>query len=97
MATKLLKQALKSVGGLEEFKRKRDQFSRDLAFFDENRDKLLEDYKQRWVAVYESEIVAHSKHYNNVISQLERSDLPVEQLVIRFISAHKVMALYPKQ
>lgn len=97
MTPKLLDEALKSAGGLEEFKRKRDQFSRDLAFIDENRDKLLEDYEENWVAVYESKIVAHGKHYNNVLSQLERSDLLEEQVVIKFLSSREGITLYPER
>jgi len=94
MPTKLLEKALESVGGLEEFKRKREQFSRDLAFINENRTKLLEDYEGNWVAVYESKVVAHGRDYNNILSKLEGKDMPVGQIPIRYISKHKVFALY---
>lgn len=94
MTTKLLKQALASVGGLDEFKRKRDEFGRDLSFINENRDKLLKDYNENWVAVYKSAVVAYGKNYNNVLSQLEKNGLPVWQIPIRFLSKHKVLALY---
>jgi len=94
MATELLEKALKSVGGLDEFKRKRDQFSRDLAFINENRDRLVEDYNETWVAVYESKIVAYGKNYNKIISQLLENSLPTEQIPIRYLSKSKVSALY---
>ena len=97
MTPKLLEKALKSAGGLEEFKRKSDQFSRDLAFIDENRDKLLKDYDEKWVAVYESKVVAYGKHYNNVLSQLERNDLSEEQVVIKFLSSREAITLYPER
>lgn len=96
MTTKLLEKALKSAGGLEEFKRKRDQFGRDLAFINENIDKLLEDYGDSWVAVYDRKIIAHSKHYNNTLSQIQGRGLPVEQVVTRFLSGREVIALYSK-
>jgi ribosomal protein L20 len=94
MATGLLKKALKSVGGAEESKRKREEFRRDLAYIEENREKLLKDYNERWVAVYNSEVVAHGKDYDNVLSQLERRGMPVDQIPIRYLSEHKVFALY---
>jgi len=94
MATKLLEKALESVGGLEEYKRKRQQFSRDLTFIEENREKLLEDYNESWVAVYESKIVAHGKDYNKVLSQLEGDKMPVDQIPIRYLSRRKISALY---
>jgi len=97
MATKLLAEALKSAGGLEEFKRKRDQFNRDLAFINENIDKLLEDYGDCWVAVYDRKIVARGKHYNNILSQIREKGLPVEQIVTRFVSSREVNALYSKR
>jgi hypothetical protein len=94
MATGLLEKALKSVGGVEESKRKREEFRRDLAFIEENREKLLKDHNESWVAVYNSEVVAHGKDYNNVLSQLERRGMPVGQIPIRYLSEHKVFALY---
>lgn len=94
MATKLLEKALESVGGRGEFRRKREEFRRDLAFIEENRKKLLKSYNESWVAVYNSEVVAHGKDYNNVLAQLERSGMPVDQIPIRYLSKHKVFALY---
>lgn len=96
MATEALEKALKAVGGVEESKRKREEFRRDLAFIEENREKLLEkeDYNESWVAVYKSEVVAHGKDYNNVLSQLEKKGMPVEQIPIRYLSKHKIFALY---
>lgn len=94
MAAKLLERALKSVGGVEESRRQREEFRQDLAFIEENREKLLEDYNESWVAVYKSKVVAYGKNYNNVLSQLKRNDMPVGQIPIRYLSKHKVFALY---
>jgi hypothetical protein len=94
MATGLLGKALKSVGGVEESRRKREEFRRDLAFIEKNRETLLNDYNESWVAVYNSEVVAHGKDYNNILSELERRGMPVGQIPIRYLSKHKVFALY---
>ncbi len=94
MATELLEKALKSVGGAEESRRKREEFRRDLAFIEENRTELLEDYNESWVAVYNSKVVAHGKDYDNVLSQLEKRGMPVDQIPIRYLSKRKVFALY---
>jgi ribosomal protein L20 len=94
MTTELLKKALKSVGGVEESKRKREEFRRDLAFIEEKREELLEDYDENWVAVYNSKVVAHGKDYNKVLSQLQKRGMPVDQIPIRYLSKRKVFALY---
>lgn len=94
MPSKLLDKALKSVGGLEEFKRRGDQFRQDLAFIDENREKLLEQYNETWVAAHKCKIVAHGKDYNKVLSRLQMDKLPVDHIPIRYLSKQKVFALY---
>jgi len=94
MTNTALEKALDSVGGLAEFKRKREQFGGDLAFIQKNRDKLLKDYNETWVAVYKSNVVAHGKDYKNVLSELERKNMPVGEIPIRFLSTHKILAFY---
>lgn len=94
MSSGLLDKALESVGGLEEFKRKMQQFSQDLAFIDEKRDKLLKLYDENWIAVYKSEVVAHSKDYSDVLAQVREKGLSTEQVVIKFLSSRKVVTLF---
>jgi len=93
----LLEKALKSAGGLDEFKRKRDQFYHDLAYFDKKQEELIEKYNENWIAIYKSEVVAHRKGYNDILTQIEKMGLPEEQLVIKFISSRDVIALYTGQ
>ena len=94
MASGLVDKVLETAGGLEEFKRRREQFRHDLAFIEENREELLKKYAENWIAVYKSQVVAHGKSYNSILSFLERNDMPVGQIPIRYLSKHKVFALY---
>lgn len=94
MTTKLLEKALQSAGGLEEFKQKRDQFNNDLAYFDKNQKKFLESYDENWIAVYNSKVVAYSKHYYNMLAQIEKGGFPDGQLVIKYMSKRDIIALY---
>jgi hypothetical protein len=94
MATELLAKALKSIGGLEEFKRRREEFSRDLAFIENNRGSLLKEYEEQWIAVYGSKVVAHGRDYSKVLFELEREGMPVGQIPIKFLSNRKIRALY---
>jgi hypothetical protein len=94
MTTELLEKAIESVGGAEEFRRKREEFRRDLIFIEENIEKLVEDYNEKWVAVYNSEVVAHGRNYRNILFQLEKRGMPIDQIPIRYLSRRKVFALY---
>ena len=94
MPNELLDKALESVGGLEGFKRTGEQFKQDLAFIDEHREELLAHYNERWVAVYKGEVVGYGRHYNRILAGLQRLNLPVDQIPIRYLSKRKVFALY---
>ena len=94
MSSGLLDKALQSAGGPEEFKRKMDRFSQDLAFIDGKRSELLKLYDENWIAVYKSEVVAYGKHYNDVLAQVEKKGLSTEQTVIKFLSSREVVTLF---
>lgn len=94
MTTKLLEKALKSAGGLRELRRRVAQSARNLAFIDEKKDELLKLYDENWVAVYNSEIVAHEKNFKNLINKLNKAGLPFDEVTIEFMSSRKELTLF---
>lgn len=90
----LLNKALNAVGGREEFERKFQQYSESVAFIDKNREDLLKKYDSNWVAVYNSKVMAAGTNYDDVAKEIERKRLPIEEVVIRFLSSRKVLTLY---
>lgn len=90
----LFKKALRSVGGKKEFARKSQQYSSSIHFIDTDRARLLKEYDEKWIAVYNSEVVAHGKQYNNVVKVIRRKGLPIREVALKHLSSRKVTTLF---
>lgn len=92
--TRVLDRVLRSAGGREAFHRKFQQYKESVSFIDENREELLKKYDDSWVVVYNGQVVAHGKNYKDVVRRIQRTGLPIEEVVIRFLSSRKVLTLF---
>ena len=91
---KLIKEALNSAGGKEQFARQYKQYSNSVRFIDESRQELLKKHDGEWIAVYNSEVAASSKKYDVLTRKIERLKLPTKEVVIKYISSRKVVTLF---
>jgi len=90
----LLDKALGSVGGKEEFERKSRQYSESVHFIDAGRKELLKEYDGNWIAVYESNVVAHGRKYDDVVKTIRQKGLPIEEIALKFLSSRRMMTLF---
>lgn len=90
----LLRKAVESAGGEEAFHRKFRQYEESLSFIEQNKDELLKQFDNNWVAVYRAQVVAHGKNYRNLERKLKEKRLPIEEVVIKFLSSRKILTLY---
>lgn len=49
-----------------------DRFQDDMAYFDRHREEMLKRYPEKWVAIYNHEVVGAAKTLPRLITQLER-------------------------
>lgn len=96
MATggRLLERALDAAGGKEAFDRKFRQYGESVAFIDKNRESLLKRYAEEWIAVREAKVVAHNKKYSEVEKKIQQEELPLEEVVIKFLTSRKMLTLF---
>lgn len=94
MTTKSKSAALKSIGGIQEFQRQFRQYSQSVDYIDRDRRKLLKDYDNQWVAVYDSKVIAHGKKYGDVVKIIEQRKFPIEQVALKRLSSRKRITLY---
>lgn len=96
MATsgRLLERAVQAAGGSEEFDRKFRQYKESLSFFDKKREELLKKYDGNWVVIYNAKIVAHGKEYDNVANKIRQEGLPIEEVVIKFLTSKEMLTLF---
>ncbi len=90
----LLEKALNSVGGHEQFQRKYQEYERSLSFVENNKDELLKQYKDSWIAVYRSKIIAHSKNPETIIDKITKTGEPLEEVFVEFITDKKEITLF---
>ena len=94
MATKSKLTALKSIGGKKELQRQFRQYSQSVDYIDRDRRRLLKDYDNHWVAVYDSRIIAHAKRYDDVVRIIVQKKLPIGQVVLKHLSSRRRITLY---
>jgi hypothetical protein len=53
-----------------------ERHRRDAEYFQEHRQELLDRYPDRWVAVYNQQVVGAAKYHKSLLRQLERKGVP---------------------
>jgi hypothetical protein len=57
-----------------------------MLFLDKHRDELLQRYPERWVAVYNGEVVGAAKDPKRLIRQLERKGIPPGEVYREYLT-----------
>jgi ribosomal protein L20 len=94
MTPKLLERALKTAGGLEEFQHRTSQYSDDVAYIEKNKEELLKQYNDNWVAVFNSNIVAYGKNFKGFIKSIKKAGVPLDKVTVEYISRRKELTLF---
>ncbi len=56
--------------------RELERFTSDAQYFDQHRQELMRQYPDRWVAIYDQEVVGAARDLKRLIAQLERKGIP---------------------
>lgn len=57
-----------------------DRFRDDALYFDHHREELLAQYPDRWVAIYDQQVVGAAKDLKRLIKQVQRKGLSPGQV-----------------
>jgi hypothetical protein len=90
----LKEKAIKSVGGVAEFKRKSENYSKNLRFLESCKPELIKTHDKLWVAIYNSSLVAASKSLPDLVKTLYKQGIPEEETLIQYISSENILTLY---
>jgi hypothetical protein len=63
-----------------EIQRDLERYRKDALYFDRHREELLQRYPDRWVAIYNQEVVGTAKDLERLIHQLEKKGLSPGQV-----------------
>jgi hypothetical protein len=64
-----------------------DQFSADMAYFDGHRSELLAQHPDRWVAIYQQQVVGSAKQLPQLLAKLERKGIPKGSAFVDYVTA----------
>ena len=57
-------------------RRELERYTQDRLWFEEHRDEPLQRYPERWVAIYNREVVGAAKDIGRLVKQLDRKGIP---------------------
>lgn len=66
--------------------RELERFTQDMLYVDQHRRELLERYPERWVAVYNQQVVGVAKDPKRLVRQLERKGIPSGQVFREYLT-----------
>lgn len=60
-------------------------FEQSRSYIDSNREKLLKQYPNCWIAVHKKKVLAANKDLRNLIAALRKSGTPLEQVAVELL------------
>ena len=66
-----------------------ERFRTDVEYIVGNKPRLLEQYAEQWIAVYEGNVVAARKDLNKLARLVEGQGISPEAVIIDFLTAHE--------
>jgi hypothetical protein len=62
------------------------QFSHDAQYLQAHYDELLDRYPERWIAIFEEQVVGTASNLDELLDGLEARRLPIGQVYVHFLT-----------
>jgi len=85
LSQKELDKLLENMGGIEKVLEDFARHERDVEFFEYHHKELLEKYPDKWVAVYDVEVIDTDKDFFALLDHLKEKGIPTNKTVIHFM------------
>lgn len=84
-----LAQQLKTIAEQSKLTESAAVLEQSRSYIDSNREKLLKQYPNRWIAVHKEKVLASDKNLRNLIGALRKSGAPLEQVAVELLVNEK--------
>jgi hypothetical protein len=84
-----LAQQLKTIAEQSKLTESVAVFEQSRSYIDSNREKLLKQYPNRWIAVHKGKVLAANKDLRNLIGALRKSGIFLEQVAVELLVNEK--------
>lgn len=71
----------------------RHLFQKDVGYYEGNREKLLEEYPEQWVAIYNQKVVGAAPDVQQLLTDLKQRGIPTERLLVRHVTREDEMLI----
>ena len=71
---------------MDEVQAEMEQFERDIAYYQAQRETLLQQYPETWVAIYNQQVVGAAKDLKRLIHQLEKRGIPKCRPFVEYVT-----------
>ncbi len=82
-------QKLKSIADKSKLRESAAVFERSRSFIDSNREELLKQCPDCWVAVYKEQVLATDKDLHNLINTIRKSGKRLEHIAVELLTSEK--------
>lgn len=80
-----LAQQLKTIAEQSKLAESAVVFEQSRSYIDSNREKLLKQYPNCWIAVHKEKVLASDKDLRNLIGTLRRTGMHLEQVAVELL------------
>jgi Family of unknown function (DUF5678) len=70
-----------------------EQYRRDAQYFEEHREELLEQYPERWIAIYHQQVVGVAKDAKRLKTQLERKGISPSRVFREYLTNNEELLI----
>ena len=71
----------------------RHLFQKDVGYYEGNREKLLEEYPEKWVAIYNQKVVGAETDVPQLLADLKQRGVPTERILVRHVTRKDEMLI----
>ena len=82
-------QKLKSIANQSKLRESAAVFERSRSFIDSNREELLKQCPDCWVAVYKEQVLATDKQLQNLINTIRKSGKRLEHIAVELLTSER--------
>ncbi len=72
-----------------------ERFRDDAIYLDEHREELMKKYPERWVAVYNKQVVADAKDHKKLIEKLKDKGISPGRVYRAYLSSKEELLILP--
>ena len=77
------------IGDARQVERELGAFSEAAHILSSRHPRLIEQYPEQWVAVYDRQVQASARTLVSLMAQLDRKELPKDRVIVRYIDKNQ--------